>query len=243
MADTDRLSDGHRELIKCLVDSVVGGVVGSEFVVAAAEILDERVPGGDYPCGPAAFQSAHRPQPRLQSAMVGFDRVVRVPLDGMQCRGDQLIEDPRIGRGPVGGDLGRDGARRPQRAGDLAMLVNRPVKVGPPGDLDVCLVGEPAPIPGRMPAEPRRRDELRREPLHPPAHGEVVHGDAPLGQQLLDVPVGQAVTQAPADRDRDDLTRERKPANTEDPPDDAIEPVCRQLRSANPTLPSRSLHC
>ncbi len=43
--------------------------------------------------------------------MVGFDRVVRVTLDGMQRRGDQLVQDPRVGRGAVGGDLGRDRAQ------------------------------------------------------------------------------------------------------------------------------------
>jgi hypothetical protein len=55
----------------------------------------------------------------------------------------------------------------------------------------------------------------------------VVDGDAPLGQQLLDIPVGQAVPQVPADRDRDYLLRNRKPANTEDEPDAITEPVSR----------------
>jgi hypothetical protein len=64
---------------------VAGGDLGGEFVVAAAQILDECVPGGHDPRGPAPFQSAHRPQPRFQPAMVGFNGVVRVPLDGMQC--------------------------------------------------------------------------------------------------------------------------------------------------------------
>jgi hypothetical protein len=41
----------------------------------------------------------------------------------------------------------------------------------------------------------------------------------------------------PPDRDRDHLWR--KPANTEDLPDDATEPVSRTLRSANATLPER----
>jgi hypothetical protein len=36
----------------------------------------------------------------------------------------------------------------------------------------------------------------------------VIDGDAALGQQLLDVPVGQAVTQVPADRHGDHLSRE-----------------------------------
>jgi hypothetical protein len=58
-----------------------------------------------------------------------------------------------------------------------------------------------------MPGEPRRLDELRREPLDPPVDGDVVDGDTALGQQLLDVPVGQAIAQVPAHRDRDHLPR------------------------------------
>src|SRR6202035_3104858 len=34
-------------------------------------------------------------------------------------------------------------------------------------------------------------DQLRREPLHPPVEGHVVDLDAPLGQQFLQVSVGQ----------------------------------------------------
>src|SRR5205823_898479 len=36
----------------------------------------------------------------------------------------------------------------------------------------------------------------------------VIDGDAALGQQFLDVPVGQSIAQVPADRDRDHLPRE-----------------------------------
>ena len=53
-------SDGHGELVECRADAVPGGDVGGEFVVAAAQILDERVPGGDDPGGSVAFQPAHR---------------------------------------------------------------------------------------------------------------------------------------------------------------------------------------
>ena len=51
-------------------------------------------------------------------------------------------------------------------------------------------------------------DELGREPLDPPVDGDVIDGDAALGQQFLDVPVRQPVPQVPADRDRDHLPRE-----------------------------------
>ena len=51
-----------------------------------------------------------------------------------------------------------------------------------------------------MPAGPGSLDELGGEALYPPVDGDVVNGDAALGQQLLDVPVGQSVPQVPADR-------------------------------------------
>jgi hypothetical protein len=47
----------------------------------------------------------------------------------------------------------------------------------------------------------------RSESLDPPVHGDVIDGDAALGQQLLNIPVRQAVPQVPADRDRDHLPR------------------------------------
>jgi hypothetical protein len=78
--------------------------------VAAAKILDERVPSGDDPRGPVALQAAHRPQPGFQPAVVGFYRVVGVPLGDVQRRRDQLVQDPRISGSLVGGDLGRDRA-------------------------------------------------------------------------------------------------------------------------------------
>jgi hypothetical protein len=40
---------GHRELVECCLDPVAGGDAGGEFVVAAAQILDECVPGGQDP--------------------------------------------------------------------------------------------------------------------------------------------------------------------------------------------------
>jgi hypothetical protein len=180
--------------------------------VAAAQILDERVSGGQYPRGPVVLQSAHRPQPGFQSAVVGLDRIVRVPLYGMQRRGDQLVQDPRISRGPVGGDLGRDRTRaqRPDEeppggsqvpphgqhdVDDLAVLVNRPVQVRPTArHLDIGFVGKP---PGA-----RRQNRARQR-------------------------TATAITSR----------GNRKPANTEVEPEDITPPVSRSLRSANATLP------
>jgi hypothetical protein len=50
--------------------------------------------------------------------------------------------------------------------------------------------------------------EQRREPHHPPVDGDVVDLDAALGEQLLDVAVGQAETQVPAHRHDDHIRRE-----------------------------------
>ena len=77
----------------------------------------------------------------------------------------------------------------------------------PPVGLHVGLIHEP-PVTGSMPTGPGCLDELRRGPLHPPLHGDVIHSNATLGQQLLDIAVGQPVPQVSPHRDRDHLPRE-----------------------------------
>jgi len=86
---------------------------------------------------------------------------------------------------------------------DLAELVNRPVDIPPvAGDLHVGLVDEPAASDG-VSAGAGRLGEQRREPLDPPVDGDVVDLDAALGEQLLDVAIGQPEAQVPADRQHD----------------------------------------
>ena len=134
--------------------------VGGELVVAAADVLHERVTGCHYPGGPASFQPAHRPQPRLQPPMISLDTVSA------------------------------------RRAG------------------------------GRL-------DELRREPLHPAVHGDVLHGDAALSQQFLDVTVGKAVAQYQRTATEMTSRGNRKPANTEEERRNVTTPVSR--RADRPT--------
>ena len=112
-----RPSDGDRELVEGLAEPVAVGYVGGDLVVAAAEVLDEGVPGGDDPRGPVALESAHRPEPGLQPPVIGLDRIIGPALDGVQRRGNQLVKDPRIGGGAVSGDFDRDRARA-QRPGE-----------------------------------------------------------------------------------------------------------------------------
>jgi hypothetical protein len=94
---------------------------------------------------------------------------------------------------------------------DLSVLVHRPIDVPPhPGDLHVGLVNEP-PVPRRVPARARRVHTLGGEPLHPPVQGDVIHLDAALGENLLQVSVGQAEAQIPADREQDQVRWEPEP--------------------------------
>jgi hypothetical protein len=56
-------------------------------------------------------------------------------------------------------------------------------------------------------AGPRGVDQQRRDALHPPVDGDMVDLDTTLGEELLDVAVGQAEAQVPADCEDDDVGR------------------------------------
>jgi hypothetical protein len=81
--------------------------IKSEFVVAVAQVLNERMPATDHLGAAEPLQAAHRTGPGLQPAVIGFDRVVGVLLDHVPRVGNQLVEHPWVGRRPVGRDLGR----------------------------------------------------------------------------------------------------------------------------------------
>ena len=72
--------------------------------MAAAEVLDERVPGADYLCTAELFEAEHRPESGLQAAVVGFDGVVGVGLGVVPGARGQLVEDGRVDRCLVGDD-------------------------------------------------------------------------------------------------------------------------------------------
>ena len=65
----------------------MGGDVGADAVVAAAENLHERASGSQDPRRAVALQAAHRPRPGLQPPGICLDGVVRVLLDGVQGGG------------------------------------------------------------------------------------------------------------------------------------------------------------
>ncbi len=96
-----------------------------------------------------------------------------------------------------------------------------------------------------MPAGPGGVDEQRREAPHPPLHGHMVDDNPPIGEQLLDIPVGQAVPQIPAHRNAMTSGGNRKPANSErsrtgrDGARPSRQPARRWPRRVNATVPRR----
>ncbi|OHV41053.1 hypothetical protein BCD49_38980 [Pseudofrankia sp. EUN1h] len=84
-------SEGPSELGERLREPAMGFGVGGTFVVAAADVLDEGVPGSDDLGAAEAFEPAHRPQPGFQPAVISFDLVVRIP-DVDMGRGGQLLQ-------------------------------------------------------------------------------------------------------------------------------------------------------
>jgi hypothetical protein len=69
-----------------------GWVIGGEFVVSAADVLHEGMPGDDCLGGAVGAEPAYWSESVLERAMVGVDRVVGVPFDVVPSRWDQLIE-------------------------------------------------------------------------------------------------------------------------------------------------------
>ncbi len=108
----------------------------------------------------------------------------------------------------VSGEYGTGMIRSMLTAEDLAELIDRPVHIPSAArHLHVGPVHEPT-VTDRMAARPRRVDQARREPLHPPVHGHVIDLDPRLDQQFLDIAIRQAIAQVPGDRENDHGRRE-----------------------------------
>ena len=108
-------SDSQCEVGEGDTESVSFWLFGGDVVVAWAQVLHERVPGCDRLGGAVLLETAHRSKSGLEPTVIGFDGVVRVLLDPVQRVRGKLVQDPRVDRGPVGGDLHWDGsgAQRP----------------------------------------------------------------------------------------------------------------------------------
>ncbi len=88
-------------------DATMHARVDTQFIVTAADVLHERVATDDRACGPVAFQTAHRSEPRFQSAVVVLDPVVGVLLRVVKRAREKLIDHHTERRGTIGDDLDR----------------------------------------------------------------------------------------------------------------------------------------
>jgi hypothetical protein len=73
-------SDGDGEFSEGRREPMLPVGIHAEFVVAAAQVLDEGVPGADHSGRAELFEAAHRSQSGLESAMVSFDEIIDVLL-------------------------------------------------------------------------------------------------------------------------------------------------------------------
>ena len=118
-------SASHRELVEGPAEPVGGEKVGGYVVVAAAQILHERMPGSDDPRGAVAFQPADRPEPGLQPAMICSIRLLAYRSTVCSAEGisssrpaDRPGSPRRAAPGPTGRTVGRAGGEPPGRGID-----------------------------------------------------------------------------------------------------------------------------
>ena len=73
-------SDDFGEFVERFDQAEVWRGFGSEFVVSAADVLDESMAFDNDRGSSVAFESAHRPEPSFQSAVVTLDAIVLMLL-------------------------------------------------------------------------------------------------------------------------------------------------------------------
>ena len=85
-------SDGSGEFGERGRDAPMRSGIASEFVVASADVLHERVTADDHAGGVVAFEAAHWAESGLEAAVVSFDPVVRVLGGVMERDRDEFID-------------------------------------------------------------------------------------------------------------------------------------------------------
>ena len=205
--------DHERELVKGRGDGHSGKCIVPEFVVSSLQVLDEGMAFDDHAGGPVLFEAPHGAKPGLQASVVSFDPIVGILSGVVKCGRQEFRNDSDQGVGSIGGDFSRlavggdrTGKERcrslqvtllgQEHVDDLSVLVNCSVDVPPrPGDLHVGLVDEPVTT-DAVATRPGRVHQQRREPLDPSIQGHMVDVDTPLGEEFLQIPVGQSVRSA-----------------------------------------------
>ena len=73
-------------------DAPMGTRVDTEFVVTAADVLNERVTTDDHSGGVVSFEATHRTESGLEPTVVAFDAVVRVLLRVVKRGGNEAFD-------------------------------------------------------------------------------------------------------------------------------------------------------
>jgi hypothetical protein len=154
----------------------------AEFVVTPPQILDKGMTTDHDRRGPVRSKTAHRPQPRLEPAVITLDPVVRILARVMQHPREEVVHNPQQRCSQIWGDLSwtftarqhhleelvgrRDVASfRHVHVDDLTVLVDGSVHVPPhTGNLHRGFIDEPA-VAETVTARPRSVDDQRGEAL------------------------------------------------------------------------------
>ena len=141
--------------------------------------------------GPVAFEPAHRPEPGLEPAVVGFHPAVGVAVGDVAGGGDELVEQawnrprpgrwsPRPARPPRSAHAGRTGEPPPGR-GACTRRRRSPARTGRALGTGNATLRQPSRRSHRPTSGPRAGagrpsglDEQRGEPAHPPVHAGVI---------------------------------------------------------------------
>jgi hypothetical protein len=67
-----------------------------QLVVPSTDVVDQAMPGDHDPGAAVLLEARNRPQPRRESAVVGLDPVVGVPVAAMPGGRQQLLQHQRV---------------------------------------------------------------------------------------------------------------------------------------------------
>jgi hypothetical protein len=84
--------DGAGEFGERCRDATARMSIDTEFVVPSTHVLHERMAAHDHASGVVAFQASHRTEPRLESAVIALDAIVRILLRVVERDGHELID-------------------------------------------------------------------------------------------------------------------------------------------------------
>ncbi len=100
-------SDRELEFVECGRQPEHWRRFDSEFVVAAAQVLDDGMATDDDARGPVGLQAPHRSESGFQSTVVGLTPVVLALSGVLERRRNELVDDVSWRRSPIGGHLRR----------------------------------------------------------------------------------------------------------------------------------------